>query len=410
MRLAFRRRPRRPIDPADQIDPADMLEDLSFYRDDARDLSEQTPVTVTNHAEMLSVAEQHGIADATRPVHDADSLSTGHRPLEFIRRLEAWGRVKVAEARMRAHETLADQRSIIGAITAALRNQTEAEQEVDRARARAESAKEECAAILGSAATAWVEAAGFMPVILLLIILIAFGGEVAFNNYALGMLDMGFAETLAIAFAVGVALCACATQVARLFQNKRYLLGGAAALLFTAVLICTALMLTFLRQEAVVTAGDDVSGATAVDAPEGFDQFTLLGFFAIQFILPITIGLIEYLDHPVARVFGKALREVRKAEKRAKALAKKLPALRERLDVAEARLIMIEARAEEEVELIDRIVDDAKETYLTAFLQAAGDPEVTSAMEQRLEAIEGDRPTASPMRPRLRTVGGESEA
>ena len=90
MRLAFRRRPRRPID------PADMLEDLSFYRDDARDLSEQTPITVTNHAEMLSVAEQHGIADATRPVHDADSLSTGHRPLEFARRLEAWGRVKVA--------------------------------------------------------------------------------------------------------------------------------------------------------------------------------------------------------------------------------------------------------------------------------------------------------------------------
>jgi len=95
-------------------------------------------------------------------------------------------------------------------------------------------------------------------------------------------------------------------------------------------------------------------------ASNGFDQFTLLGFFAIQFILPITIGLIEYLDHPVARVFGKTLREVRKAEKRAKALAKKLPALRERLDVAEARLIMIEARAEEEVELNDRIVCDAK--------------------------------------------------
>ena len=112
----------------------------------------------------------------------------------------------------------------------------------------------------------------------------------------------------------------------------------------------------------------------------------------------------------MARVFGKALREVRKAEKRAKTLAKKLPALRERLDVAEARLIMIEARAEEEVELIDRIVEDAKEAYLTTFIQAAGDPEVTSAMEQRLDAIEGGRPTASPMRPRLRTVGGEGEA
>ena len=410
MSLAFRRRPRRPIDPADQIDPADMLEDLSFYRDDARDLSEQTPITVTNHAEMLSVAEQHGIADATRPVHDADSLSTGHRPLQFTRRIESWGRVKTTETRMRAHETLADQRSIAGAITAALRNQTEAEQKVDWARARAESAKEECVAILGPTVTAWVEAAGPMPAILTIIVLIAFGGEVAFNNYALGMLDMGFAETLAIAVALGVALCACATQIARLFQNKRYLLGGAVALLFTAVLICTALMLTFLRQEAIVTAGDDVSGATAVDAPDGFNQSTLLGFFAIQFLLPVVIGLIEYLDHPVARVFGKALREVRKAEKRAKALAKKLPALRERLDVAEARMIMIEARAEEEVELIDRIVEDAKEAYLIAFIQAAGDPEVTSALEQRLEAIEGGRPTASPMRPRLRTVGGEGEA
>jgi len=55
--------------------------------------------------------------------------------------------------------------------------------------------------------------------------------------------------------------------------------------------IVVAPMLTFLRQEAVVTAGDDISGATDVNASNGFDQFTLLGFFAIQFILPITIGL-----------------------------------------------------------------------------------------------------------------------
>ena len=50
---------------------------LSLHYDDARRFSDQTPVTPANHAEMLSVAEQHGNADATRPVHDADSLSTG---------------------------------------------------------------------------------------------------------------------------------------------------------------------------------------------------------------------------------------------------------------------------------------------------------------------------------------------
>ena len=51
---------------------------LSLHYDDARGFSDQTPVTPANHAEMLAVAEQHGIADATRPVHDADSLSTGN--------------------------------------------------------------------------------------------------------------------------------------------------------------------------------------------------------------------------------------------------------------------------------------------------------------------------------------------
>ena len=82
---------------------------LSLHYDDARGFSDQTPVTPANHAEMLAVAEQHGIADATRPVHDADSLSTGERPLEFLRRLEAWGRVKVTEAHLRIRSTLADQ-------------------------------------------------------------------------------------------------------------------------------------------------------------------------------------------------------------------------------------------------------------------------------------------------------------
>ena len=403
MRLAFRRRPRRPID------PADMLEDLSFYRDDARDLSEQTPITVTNHAEMLSVAEQHGIADATRPVHDADSLSTGHRPLEFTRRLEAWGRVKVAEVRMRAHETLADQRSIAGAITAALRDQTEAEQEVDRARARAATAKEECMALLDPAVTARTESAlhmRFLP----LITIVAFSGEVIFNTFALRELRMNTPESFVVALALGVVVYVFTATIAHAFQNKKRILGGVAAFFFAILLTFICLMLTFLRQNVVATISGNASGASdATGAATIFGPSAFAGLFFIQLIFPIAIGIMEYLDHPVARVFGKALREVRKAEKRAKALAKKLPALRERLDVAEARLIMIEARAEEEVELIDRIVEDAKEAYLIAFIQAAGDPEVTSALEQRLEAIEGGRPTASPMRPRLRTVGGESE-
>ena len=56
----------------------------------------------------------------------------------------------------------------------------EAEQEAERALAEAESAKKECTAILGPAATARVESAKPIP-FLFLIIIVAFCGEVAFN-------------------------------------------------------------------------------------------------------------------------------------------------------------------------------------------------------------------------------------
>ena len=386
---------------------------LSLHYDDARRFSDQTPVTPANHAEMLSVAEQHGIADATRPVHDADSLSTGERPLEFLRRLEAWGRVKVTEAHLRTRSTRADQQSVIGAISAAERVQAEAEQEAERALAEAESAKKECTAILGPAATARVESAKPIP-FLFLIIIVAFCGEVAFNIFALETLEMGGIETVVIALVLGAVIFIFTTQIAHIFQNQRRILGLSSALLFAVLLIAVCLMLTRLRQHAIVNAGADVSGASDTSdsavADDVFNWLTSTGLFSIQLVFPIAIGIMEYLDHPVARRLRKTLNEARDARTRFQDLLKKHADLRERLEAAEARETMLNDYLQDEVELIDRIVEDAKEAYLIAFLQAAGDPEVTSALEQRLAAIEGDRPTVNPMRPRFRTVGGEGEA
>ena len=386
---------------------------LSLHYDDARRFSDQTPVTPANHAEMLSVAEQHGIADATRPVHDADSLSTGERPLEFLRRLEAWGRVKVTEAHLRIRSTRADQQSVIGAISAAERVQAEAEQEAERARAEAESAKKECTATLGPAATARVESD--WPVFFFYIIIIAaFAGEVFFNIFALETLRMGTAETVVIAFVLGAVIFIFATQIAHIFQNQRRILGISSTLLFAILLIAVCLMLTRLRQHAMVNASTSSSGASDTNngtvIADVFNWLTSTGLFSIQLVFPITIGIMEYLDHPVARRLRKTLNEARDARARFQDLLKKHADLRERLEAAEARENMLNDYLQDEVELIDRIVEDAKEAYLIAFIQAAGDPEVTSALEQRLEAIEGGRPTASPMRPRLRTVGGEGEA
>ena len=386
---------------------------LSLHYDDARGFSDQTPVTPANHAEMLAVAEQHGIADATRPVHDADSLSTGERPLEFLRRLEAWGRVKVTEAHLRIRSTLADQQSVIGAIRAAERVQDEAEQEAEQARAEAESARKECMALLGPAATARVESAKPVPFLFFIIIIVAFCGEVAFNIFALETLEMGWIETIVIALVLGAVIFVFTTQIAHIFQNQYRILGISSALLFAVLLITVCLMLTRLRQHAIVNAGVNVSGASDASdsavADDVFNWLTSTGLFSIQLVFPIAIGIMEYLDHPVARRLRKTLNEARDARARFQDLLKKHADLRERLEAAEARETMLNDYLQDEVELIDRIVEDAKEAYLIAFIQAAGDPEVTSALEQRLEAIEGGRPTASPMRPRLRTVGGESE-
>ena len=225
---------------------------------------------------------------------------------------------------------------------------------------------------------------------------------------------MGTAETVVIAFVLGAVIFIFATQIAHIFQNQRRILGISSILLFAILLIAVCLMLTRLRQHAMVNASTSSSGASDTNngtvIADVFNWLTSTGLFSIQLVFPITIGIMEYLDHPVARRLRKTLNEARDARARFQDLLKKHADLRERLEAAEARENMLNDYLQDEVELIDRIVEDAKEAYLIAFIQAAGDPEVTSALEQRLDAIEGGRPTASPLRPRFRTVGGEGEA
>lgn len=370
--------------------------DLTAHSDDASALTAQVPTTPANHATFLATAEQQAIADANSPIHDADSLSTGTRQLEYLKRLASWGQVKVSEARIRANEDCLNQLSMIGALKATLRQQQEAEKRTARAKAEADEARAACIASIGSSATARVEEKSYVARRRWLIgaVIVAFAGEIMFNYMGLSFFSLGVAETYIIAIALAVILFVGARQVARSFQDRHpakwLALGG-----FLVVLVCVSVMLTVLRDAAATQAASDLSGLGPSDAGAATTgQFlkvaTIAGLMTMQIAFPLTIAFIELLDTPEAMVYHQALRKVATLTKKENRLKHRHPDLPERIEAAEMRSTAVDERVQNEIELIRRAVADAQNVYITTFVHTAGSPEVTTAMDIRLDAAAQD--------------------
>ena len=270
--------------------------DLTAHSDDASALTAQVPTTPANHATFLAIAEQQAIADANSPIHDADSLSTGTRQLEYLKRLASWGQVKVSEARIRANEDCLNQLSMIGALKATLRQQQEAEKRTARAKAEADEARAACIASIGSSATARVEKKSYVlrHFGLLSAVVVAFGGEILFNYMGLSFLGLGVVETYIIAGALAIILFAAARQVACSFQDRhpaKWLALGS----FLVVLVCVSVMLTALRDAAITQAASDLSGLGPSDAGAAttgkfLKVATTAGLTTMQIAFPLTIA------------------------------------------------------------------------------------------------------------------------
>lgn len=368
--------------------------DLTAHSDDASALTAQVPTTPANHATFLATAEQQAIADANSPIHDADSLSTGTRQLEYLKRLASWGQVKVSEARIRANEDCLNQLSMIGALKATLRQQQEAEKRTARAKAEADEARAACIASIGSSATARVEKKSYIlrHFGLLSAVVVAFGGEILFNYMGLSFLGLGVVETYIIAGALAIILFAAARQVACSFQDRhpaKWLALGS----FLVVLVCVSVMLTALRDAAITQAASDLSGLGPSDAGAAttgkfLKVATTAGLTTMQIAFPLTIAFIELLDTPEAKVYHQALRKVETLTTKENRLKQKYPDLPERIEAADIRSKAVDERIQNEIELIGHAVADAQNVYITTFIHTVGSPEVTTAMDIRLDAIE----------------------
>lgn len=371
-------------------------DNMTVHFDDATALMEQVPTSPANHADFLTTAEQQAINDAARPIHDADSLSTGTRQLDYLKRLASWGEVKVSEAKIRANQDYLNQASMNAALKAALRRQKEAEERTVQAESEVEEAKAACSAVIGASATARVEQEyyGWRRIGLLSLVILAFFGEVVFNYMGLSFFSLGQVPTYFIAFGLAVVLFAGAQQVAHSFQD-RHPARWVALVSFLLVLVSVSVMLTVLRDAAATLAIADASGlgpSGADSSSASTDHFlrvtSFIGLIAMQIAFPLTIAFIELLDRPEARAYHQALQRLTNAKKEEDALKQKHPDLPERIETAEMRFEAVQERISNEAELIRRSVADAQDVYVSAYLQAAGSPEVTTAMGIRLDAVE----------------------
>lgn len=380
--------------PAGKTRPTPNDDDMTLHLDDATTLTAQAPTSPVNHADFVAVAEQQAIADASRPVHDADSLSTGSRELAYLSRLDSWGQVKASEATIRANDDYLNQQSIIGAIEACSRQQRRAQERTAQAEAEAQEAKAVCVAGVGASATARVEQGGyaFRRYVVMGLVALAFAGEIQLNYLGLSFFALSALETYVIAVAVAIILFAGAGQVVHAFQDRNPA-KWVALVGFLSVLVSVAIMLTVLREAAVTLSTTDVSGlgpsgAASPSGPTLLRVSSFVGLTAMQIAFPLTIALIELLDSPEAKAYHQALRRLAKAKRKEQLLESKHPDLPERMEVARMRARSAQERPELERDLIDRVVEDAQDTYVCTYLQASGSPEVTTAMDIRLDATE----------------------
>lgn len=361
---------------------------IVFSVDDSRELLQQTPITPANHADMLVVAKQNGATDATAPVHDADSLVAGDRVLAFWERIQAWSQVKQTEASIRWSQNSANQASIIAALKATQRGIDEAREAAEAAQAREDEYRRETLDALGPAATARAaRETKWQPRKVSATLFLSFAGEIGINVAALKQMAIGTFESSAIALTLSLIVFIFAHKTAHAFQERRWWLAATMTTLLTGLLLPITLMFTTLRIATLNAGQEDASGAQTSASLSDYGNLLFAGMLTIQLIFPLAAGLTAYLDHPVTNTLRDRTLATKKALQKVEAMQKAHPDLVERIEAAQERRSQCAFLMQQEHALITLMAGDAQTAYVQAFLQAAADPEVTSAMEQRLEAF-----------------------
>lgn len=355
---------------------------IEYNRNTAEDLLPQIVLAPVVPTAAVAQGEQQAMRQAAAGVDNADSLAVSDQPLAGERQIRSWAQREMAAVGYRYQQLIAEQNGIRSALLGRQAEEGRLEKKVAEARAKANKAEQELRERCGPEAVAEVRSSRdwgrLLKQVLYVVVAIS---EVVFNSTALQVLSFTPGLALLGSCGISISILLLANFAARNLAAGRLLVGFSSAGFLIVADGFLAVCMGVMRQEYITIMNQgDTSGAQGSWAGP-----VMLGLAAV--LLPFACAAIEYVS-PLVEHLRRADGDLERAVRALDAFLRQNPDLSEQIKHAEHLLTQFAARRDEETAVLAALGEETVDAYYVALQEAYGDPEMTTALDQRRAAAD----------------------
>lgn len=352
---------------------------IEYNRNTAEDLLPQIVLAPVVPAAAVAQGEQQAMRQAAAGVDNADSLAVSDQPLAGERQIRSWAQREMAAVGYRYQQLIAEQNGIRSALLGRQAEEGRLEKKVAEARAKADKAEQELRERRGPEAVEATRSAGVWSRIMQWAFLIAIVvSEVIFNASALLVASFPFETALLASCGISFCLLVGASFTASQLAAGRRRAAGWMGFVFGLAGVAMAVSMAKMREEYV--------GIMEVQTTSQ-NLWAVVALGAAGILMPLACGCLEY-----QLFFGATLRradgDLEHAVRALDAFLRQNPDLSEQIKHAEHLLTQFAARRDEETAVLAALGEETVDAYYVALQEAYGDPEMTTALDQRRAAAD----------------------
>lgn len=358
---------------------------IEYHRNSAEDVRPQIVLAPVVPAAAVASSEQQAVRQAAAGVDNADSLAVSDQRLAVEQQIRSRTHREVAAVHYRYQQLVNEQDGILSGLLGRQSEGDLLERKVTEARAAVDSAEQELRDSRGAGAVEATRSVGFwsrvMQWIFLIVIIVS---EVVFNATAL--LVAGFSFQVALMAGCGISL---SLLVGASFTANQLAAGRRAAALwmgipFSLAGLMIAVSMAVMRED-YVRIMDSQAGLTSQATSSTWWTAVALGVVSV--LMPLVCGALEY-GLFFGATLGRADRDLRRATRALDAYRRQNADLPEQIEHARRLKEEFAHLREKEVAVVTCLGTEMIDTYYVALQTSYGDPEMTTALDQRRAAAD----------------------
>ncbi len=358
---------------------------IEYHRNSAEDVRPQIVLAPVVPAAAVASSEQQAVRQAAAGVDNADSLAVSDQRLAVEQQIRSRTHREVAAVHYRYQQLVNEQDGILSGLLGRQSEGDLLERKVTEAQAAVDSAEQELRDSRGPGAVEATRSVGFwsrvMQWIFLIVIIVS---EVVFNATAL--LVAGFSFQVALMAGCGISL---SLLVGASFTANQLAAGRRAAALwmgipFSLAGLVIAVSMAVMRED-YVRIMDSQTGLTSQATSSTWWTAVALGVVSV--LMPLVCGALEY-GLFFGATLGRADRDLKRATRALDAYRRQNADLPEQIEHARRLKEEFAHLREKEVAVVTCLGTEMIDTYYVALQTSYGDPEMTTALDQRRAAAD----------------------